>query len=102
MNSGNGFIGMAASEISRIALDTSRRTTLEEVRQELVRADAWPGFNSAHEGYSILMEEVDELWTHVKVNQKRRDLAEMRAEAIQVAAMAVKFVEMIDSGRGRV
>lgn len=72
------------------------------IREELMRAAKWPAFNSAHEGYAILAEEVDELWAHVKVNQKKRDLDAMRAEAIQVAAMAVKFVQMIDAGRGRV
>ena len=91
---------------------TYRRVNVEEVptrydiwsdiRGELTRAEKWPGFNSAHEGYAILAEEVDELWAHVKVNQKKRDLDAMRAEAIQVAAMAVKFVQMIDAGRGRV
>ena len=71
-----------------------------EIDAELERAAKWPPFNSAHEGYAILAEEVDELWAHVKVNQKKRDLDAMRAEAIQVAAMAVKFVQMIDAGRG--
>ena len=74
----------------------------EAIARELERAAPWPGFNSAHEGYAILAEEVDELWAHVKTNQKKRDLDAMRAEAIQVAAMAVKFVQMIDAGRGRV
>ena len=73
-----------------------------DIRGELIRAEKWPGFNSAHEGYAILAEEVDELWAHVKVNQTKRDLDAMRAEAIQVAAMAVKFVQMIDAERGRV
>lgn len=48
-------------------------------------------FNSAHEGYSILLEEVDELWDHVKVKQKKRNINAMRKEAIQVAAMAIRF-----------
>ena len=73
-----------------------------QINEELGRAKAWPPFNSAHEGYAFMLEEVDELWEHVKVNQKKRDLEAMRAEAIQVAAMAVKFIEMIDAGRGRV
>lgn len=79
-----------------------RGAALEDVNAELDRAAVWPGFNSAHEGFAVLKEEVDELWDHVKVNQKRRDLPAMRAEAIQVAAMALKFVEMLDAGRGRV
>ena len=51
----------------------------------------WPSFNSAHEGFSVLKEEVDELWEHVKVNQRKRDIKAMRKEAIQVAAMAMRF-----------
>ena len=44
----------------------------------------------AHEGYAILLEEVEELWEEVK--DRRRELSAMRREAIQVAAMAIAFV----------
>jgi hypothetical protein len=63
----------------------------------------WPPFNSAHEGFAVLDEERDELWDHVKVNQKHRDLPAMRKEALQVAAMALRFVhDVCDADRGRV
>jgi hypothetical protein len=66
-------------------------------------AAKWPPFNSAHEGFAVLLEEVDELKAHVWTNQKKRNLDEMRAEAIQVAAMAIRFaVDVVDCGRGRV
>lgn len=75
-----------------------------DAAQEASRAAGMRGpFNSAHEGFAVLKEEVDELWDHVKVNQKKRDLEEMRKEAIQVAAMAIRFIhDVIDGGRGRV
>jgi hypothetical protein len=76
---------------------------LEEIANEVASAEGkWPPMNSAHEAYAVLLEEVDELWEHVKTNQKKRNLDEMRAEAIQVAAMAVRFVrDVSDGGRGR-
>lgn len=73
------------------------------VVNELISAqEKWPGFNSAHEGWGVLAEEVDELWDEVKVNQKKRDLDKMRKEAIQVAAMAIRFaVEVCNEEVGR-
>lgn len=76
---------------------------LAEVRVEVERATTmWNAHNSAHEGFAVLAEEVDELWDHVKTNQKKRDLKAMRTEAIQVAAMAVRFaMDVCDEERGR-
>lgn len=50
-------------------------------------------FNSSHEGYAVLIEEVDELWDEVRKPRHARDLVNMRREAIQIAAVAVRFVE---------
>lgn len=79
---------------------------LIDVGAEVKRARVELGFgpmHSAHEGYAVLLEEVDELWDHVKMKQKSRDLAAMRKEAIQVAAMAICFAaEVCDEERGRV
>lgn len=68
------------------------RRVLQLVELELVKA--WtkhPGeFHNAHEGFAVLKEEVDELWDEVK-----RDTAYTKAgmkEAIQTAAMAVRFI----------
>lgn len=51
----------------------------------------FPPFNSAHEGFAVLKEEVDELWAHVMKKQGERNIEAMRKEAVQVAAMAVRF-----------
>ncbi len=71
---------------------------LREVWEEVRWARAkWPEFPSAHHGFAVLLEEVDELKAHVW----RRDLSAMRKEAIEVAAMAVRFVvEVCDGGKG--
>lgn len=47
---------------------------------------------SAHEGYAILLEEVDELWDEIKKNDKLRSKTKMLAEAKQIAAMAIRFM----------
>lgn len=68
------------------------RAFLASVGHEVLRAqDKYPPFNSAHEGYAVLLEEVDELWQEVKRKQSERDPNAMMTEAIQVAAMAARF-----------
>lgn len=80
-----------------------RDTVLAVENETITASQNWPPFNSAHEAFAVLKEEVDELWECVKVNQKKRDLEKMKKEAIQVAAMAVRFAsEVCNESRGRV
>lgn len=73
-------------------MKTNIDAILQEIKDELIKAQAaYPPFNSAHEGYSVLAEEVDELWQEVKIKQKDRNPVTMQEEAIQIAAMAVRF-----------
>ena len=85
----------------------------DEVVAEPQRARATHGpMNSHHEGYAVILEELDELWdvckmnTHkfgseaaVRVEQRKFKREAMRKEALQVAAMAVRFIEDICDGR---
>jgi hypothetical protein len=65
-----------------------------EINQEYLRASKkYPKFNSTHEGYAVLKEEVDELWDGVKANKGVKGNKYLRKEAIQVAAMAVRFIK---------
>lgn len=48
-------------------------------------------FNSAHEGYAVILEELDELWDEVK--KREHDYKKMYNEAKQVAAMAIRFMD---------
>ncbi len=78
--------------MSKMDVPTELFAVLAAVVVELQQAQAkFPPFNTAHEGYAMLFEEVDELWQHVKVKQGLRLTHEMRREAIQVAAMALRF-----------
>lgn len=79
------------------------REILDEVGIEVARAQVmFPRLTaSAHEGFAVLKEEVDELWDEVRgksdgdqeARAKRR--ARMRKEAVQVAAMAVRFIQEV-------
>ena len=66
---------------------------LDDVITELESAEAkFPPFNSSHEGYAVILEEMDELWDQVKLRAHKRDLENIREEAIQIAAMACRLV----------
>ena len=60
-----------------------------EVCAEVERAQAkFPPFKSHHEAYAVLLEEVEEFWDAIKAN----DYKNSRAEAVQVAAMALRYL----------
>lgn len=73
---------------------TKRDAIMVDVAAELDRAQHKFGpFHNAHEGYAVLLEEVDELWDAVRMKQSDTQRgACMRREAIQVAAMALRFL----------
>lgn len=70
---------------------------LTDVLKELRRARGqYRPMVSAAEGYAIILEELDELWAEVKA--KHPDKALLRKEAVQVAAMAIRFIEDVCDG----
>jgi hypothetical protein len=78
--------------------------TANEVQRELLRAMNLHGsMKSGHEGYAVLLEEVEELWDVVKSNPKKlsNHNERMREEAIQVAAMAMRFVVDVCDKEGK-
>ena len=67
-------------------------STVDEVVAEAAKAqDLYGSFASAHEMWGALLEEVDELKEHVYQKQGLRNLPAMRKEAIQVAAIALRW-----------
>ena len=54
-------------------------------------------FTSPHHGYAIILEELDELWDEVKKKESKRDIKNMRAEVVQVGAMAMKFIMSMEA-----
>lgn len=72
-----------------------------EALEELERATKKFGaFHNAHEGYAVLLEEMDELWEEVKKHRSPANNLAMRREAIQVAAMAMRFVYDVGGDSG--
>jgi len=66
---------------------------LDKLEKELkVAMDKFPSFRSPHEGFAIILEELDELWEEVKQQHDVRSTISMRYEATQVAAMALRFI----------
>ena len=63
---------------------------LKAIEAEFIRATRRSGtFASQHEGWAVIREELDELWDEVKRNG---DVTALRKEAIQVGAMALRFL----------
>lgn len=98
----------------------------EAIENELSAANkAFPGFNSTHEGYAVILEEAQEtedemrktgmnlnaLWQATRMNQSPKQIREiaeairesardMAAEAIQTAAMAEKLIQYTERQEG--
>lgn len=103
-------------------MSTKIRPAIEKLA-EMEKQDAnrkFPLFHSMHEGYAVLLEEVEEarealtrteislsaLWAHIRDNNAGRALEfagrvrehalDLAVEAVQVAAMAQKFIDSAD------
>ncbi|TCL74202.1 hypothetical protein EDC14_1004140 [Hydrogenispora ethanolica] len=90
-NAGMVIAGLAEDK----ELSKALTEALDQVASEYLNAISKnPPFHSAHEGYAVLREELDELWDEVKKNERTRDYDKMLEEATQVTAMGLRF--MID------
>jgi len=66
---------------------------LDEVLKEYKRATIKHSpFNSCHEGWAVIKEEFDELWDEVKKRREVRSQDKIIKEAIQGAAMYLRFL----------
>ena len=73
--------------------ETPAQKALNEIAQEHKWAiEHFPAMRSPHEGYAIILEELEELWAEVKKQHHLRDKEKMRNEAMQVAAMSLRFM----------
>lgn len=75
-------------------------TFATDVRVELDRARgvgsgklAYPPMASLHEGYAVILEEVDEFWDIVKLKPSLRNYGDLYKELVQISAMAQRTAE---------
>ena len=77
-------------------IDRAMQQVLIELR---TATEKFGGFASYHEGYAVILEEMDELWCEVKCRQVNR--VALRVEVTQIAAMAIRFlVDLIPDDLG--
>lgn len=82
---------MSVPIYASLKAEEKKAIAFSDVMAELSRATAKHGsMCSAHEGYAVILEEMDEL--KAEVWKQNRDTKALREEAIQLAAMAVRFV----------
>lgn len=85
--------GIGSDNKAEMEFDYKMGGALADLVTEIEMAtEKFPPMNSAHEGFAVLKEEVDELWDEVKKKPEVRNLQNMRKEAIQIAAMALRFI----------
>ena len=70
----------------------SKFSTMVEAEIAFARREYAP-INSAHEGYSVILEELDEFWEQVRLERGDRSKEKMVSELVQVAAMAQRTAE---------
>ena len=81
---------------------TARNAVLKDVATMLASVEQkWSMYNSLHEGYGLLLEEVDELFDEVRAKQEKRAAWRVRKEALQVAVVGLRIAMMVDMGKVR-
>ena len=66
----------------------------KDVQGELERVRSVRGpMNSVHEGYAVLLEELDEFWEEVRKRRSNRDALLMYNELVQIATVAQRIAE---------
>lgn len=71
----------------------------DEVEAEMLKGERRYGVHaSLHEAYAVLLEEVDELKQIVWKKATHRDPYEIRREAIQIAAVALRIAQRFGEG----
>ena len=84
------------NQVSKENYESLIDSTLSLVKNEILKARKQhpKDYNSCHEGYAIISEELDELWDEIKIKESREEYSKfkIRNEAIQVACTTIRFI----------
>lgn len=72
------------------------QTFEDYVRMENERIRDLEDFNSPHEVYAMILEEVDEFWDEVKKKQEERNYGNMLVELVQIASTCQRGAESLN------
>jgi len=66
----------------------------KDLKEEIKEVESkFSEYNSPHEGYAIILDELDELWDEIKKHDHNQ--LKMYHESIQIACTAIRFCKMI-------
>ncbi len=84
---------MTNEKITHKILEERLSNILEESKNEITYiATTYNNFNSPHEGYAVILEELDELWSEIKKESSLRNPIEMEHECKRIIAAAICFM----------
>mgnify|MGYP003375795529 CR=1 FL=1 len=92
----------------KLVLDSPSFPYFFKIHNELEKAKKFPPFASLHEGYAVMKEEVEEFWELVKCFKYTNSeidlesLEEVEGELIQIAAMAVKNLQLVETMKAKI
>lgn len=79
-----------AKKLARCRMVKDLTKISQEIMREAVRArDRYSPYNSLHEAYAVLKEEIEEFWTEVKKRPNNRFKKSIRKEVIQIGAVSM-------------
>lgn len=72
--------------------------TIQEIANEMARectraTEIHGPMRGLHEGYAVILEELDELWAEIK--KKQPDKTQLRKETVQLGAMCLKIIHNV-------
>jgi|GEM_PF-2212195 len=78
--------------VNRKQLGNLSKALIPIISEYLRATEIYPPMNTAHEGWALIMEEMEELKQEVFKKPSEISKEDMKREAVQIAAMAIRFI----------